>query len=159
MFFSRKTINWGECIIPGLALIFAILYFIQVKNAPWGAIYWPFLIAIILLPIWVMIIYNFALTDNEKSQHGSFSISWFLKGGLKVSIVFVASVGYLVCIPYIGFSITNFLFMISIFRFLGNKNIIQNITLSLIITLFLHISFIFAMKLDLPQLCIGPFCI
>ncbi len=159
MVFSKKNINWGECIVPGLTFVFALVYFIQVKNAPWGAIYWPALIATILLPIWVLIIYSFALENIEKSQPKSFSISWFWKGGSKVSIIFIASIGYLISIPYLGFSITNFIFLFSIFRLLGNKNIIQNFSLSFIITLFLHLSFIVAMKLELPQLCIGPLCI
>ena len=48
----RRTINWGEAIVPGLGLLFAIAYFIQVTDASWVALQWPVLIAIVSGLLW-----------------------------------------------------------------------------------------------------------
>ncbi|MBW1973832.1 MAG: hypothetical protein JRI44_13505, partial [Deltaproteobacteria bacterium] len=50
---QKRSIDWGEAIIPILTLLFGIAYFIQVKGASWTAIYWPTLIAIVLALLWL----------------------------------------------------------------------------------------------------------
>jgi len=153
----RRTINWGEAIVPGLGLLFAIAYFIQVTDASWVAIYWPVLIAVVLGLLWLMVVCSFILSKGEEAERRHFSISWFWGRGRKVSLVFSASIGYLLAISYLGFSITNFCFMILIFRLLGSKKWTQNIVVALVITLFLHFALIVFMKMSLPQFSIGKY--
>lgn len=153
----RKTINWGEAIVPGLGLLFAIAYFIQITDASWVAIYWPVLIAIILGILWLMTLFSFVLSKDEQADRRHFSISWLSGKGQKVSLVFSASIGYLLAICYLGFSITNFCFMILIFRCLGSKKWVQNIVVALVITLFLHLALVVFLKMSLPQLSIGNY--
>jgi len=155
----KRRIDWGEAIIPGIALFFGIAYFIQVKGGPWVAIYWPVMLLIILCPLWVMLLVSFVFPKSEPVERSPFSLSSFWKKGRKVAIVFLASIGYLVVIPYLGFSITNFCFLVSIFRILGGKKWSQNIVVAIIIVLALHVGLIVLMKLRLPQLSIGGYTI
>ncbi len=155
----RRTLNWGEATIPGVALLFAIAYFIQVMDAVWVALYWPVLIAVVLGLLWVMVVFSFIVSKGEEADRRQFSISWFWGKGQRVSLIFLASIGYLLAISYLGFSITNFCFMILIFRLLGSKKWTQNIVVALIITLFLHFALVVFMKMSLPQLSIGKYTI
>jgi hypothetical protein len=155
----KRRIDWGEAIIPGIALFFGIAYFIQVKGGPWVAIYWPVMLLIILCPLWVMLLVSFVFPKGEQVERSPFSFSSFWEKGQKVAIVFLAAIGYLIAIPYLGFSITNFCFLISIFRILGGKKWSQNIVVAIIIVLALHVGLIVLMKLRLPQLSIGGYAI
>ena len=169
----KRRIDWGEAIIPGIALIFGIAYFIQVKGGPWVAIYWPVVLLIIVCPLWLMLLFFFVFPKSEQADRKSPSsfllrlrqacptgyIRSLWEKGRKVAIVFFASIGYLVVIPYLGFSITNFCFLISIFRILGGKKWGQNIVIALIIVVALHVGLVVLMKLRLPQLSIGGYTI
>lgn len=153
----KRRIDWGEAIIPGIALVFGVAYFIQVKGGPWVAIYWPVVLLIIVCPLWLMLVVSFVFSKSEPVERSTFSLTSFWEKGRKVVIVFFASIGYLVAIPYLGFSITNFCFLISIFRILGGKKWSQNIVIALIIVLALHVGLIVLMRLRLPQLSIGEY--
>ena len=155
----RRTINWGEAIIPGLGLLFVIAYFIQVTDASWVALQWPVLIAIVSGLLWLVIVLSFVFSKGEQARRGHFSLSWLWEKGRKVSMIFLASIGYLLAISYLGFSITNFCFMILVFRCLGSKKWVQNLVVALVITLFLHFGLIVFMKMSLPQLSIGNYSI
>ncbi len=155
----RRTINWGETVVPGIGLLFAIAYFIQVTDASWVAIYWPALIASVVGVLWIMILFSFAFPKAEQADRRRFSLSWLWRKGRKVSMTFLASIGYLLVLPYLGFSLTNFCFMILVFRSLGSKRWIQNIVVALIITLFLYFALVVFMKMSLPQFTIGEYAI
>ena len=154
---SRRTINWGEAVVPGIGLLFGIAYFIQVTDASWVALYWPVLIAAISGLLWLMIVLSFVFSKGEQARRDQFSLSWLREKGRKVSLIFLASIGYLLVIPYLGFSFTNFSFMILVFRCLGSKKWAQNLVVALVITLFLHFALIVFMKMSLPQLTIGKY--
>jgi hypothetical protein len=154
---SRKTINWGEAVVPGVGLLFGIAYFLQVTDASWVALYWPVLIAAISGILWLMIVLSFVVSKGEQVQRDRFSLSWVREKGRKVSLIFLASIGYLVVIPYLGFSLTNFCFMILVFRCLGSRKWAQNLVVALVITVFLHFALIVFMKMSLPQLSIGKY--
>ena len=155
----RRTVNWGETVVPGIGLLFAIAYFIQVTDASWVAIYWPVLIAGVLGVLWLVIVFSFILPQAEQADRKRFSLSWLWGEGRKVSIIFLASIAYLLVLPYFGFSLNNFCFMILIFRSLGSKKWIQNIVVALVITLFLHFGLVVFMKMSLPRLTIGEYAI
>jgi hypothetical protein len=155
----KRRIDWGEAIIPGIALFFGIAYFIQVRGGPWVAIYWPVVLLIIVCPLWLMVVFSFVFSKSEPVERSPFSFSSFWEKGRKVAIVFFASIGYLVAIPYLGFSITNFCFLILIFRILGSRKWSQNIVIALIIVVALHVGLVVLMRLRLPQLSIGGYTI
>lgn len=155
----RRTVNWGETVVPGIGLLFAIAYFIQVADASWVAIYWPVLIAGVVAVLWVVIVFSFVLPKAEQTDRRRFSPSWLWGEGRKVSMIFLASIGYLLVLPYIGFSLTNFSFMIVVFRSLGSKKWTQNIIVALVITLFLHFALVVFMRMSLPRFTIGEYAI
>jgi hypothetical protein len=154
---SRKTINWGEAVVPGIGLLFGIAYFLQVTDASWVALYWPVLIAAISGFLWLVIVLSFVFSKGEQVRRDRFSLSWIWEKGRKVSLIFLASIGYLLVIPYLGFSLTNFCFMILVFRSLGSRKWAQNLVVALVITVFLHVALIVFMKMSLPQLSIGKY--
>lgn len=154
---SRRTINWGEAVVPGIGLLFGIAYFLQVTDASWVALYWPVLIAAISGFLWLVIVLSFVVSKGEQVRRDRFSISGIREKGRKVSLIFLASIGYLLVIPYLGFSLTNFCFMILVFRCLGSRKWAQNLVVALVITVFLHFALIVFMKMSLPQLSIGKY--
>jgi hypothetical protein len=154
---SRRTINWGEALVPGIGLLFGIAYFLQVTDASWVALYWPVLIAAISGLLWFVIVFSFVFSKGEQVRRDRVLLSWVREKGRKVSLIFLTSIGYLVVIPYLGFSLTNFCFMILVFRCLGSRKWAQNLVVALVITVFLHFALIVFMKMSLPQLSIGKY--
>jgi hypothetical protein len=154
---SRRTIHWGEALVPGIGLLFGIAYFLQVTDASWVALYWPVLIAAISGLLWFVIVFSFVFSKGEQVRRDRVLLSWIREKGRKVSLIFLASIGYLVVIPYLGFSLTNFCFMILVFRCLGSRKWAQNLVVALVITVFLHFALIVFMKMSLPQLSIGKY--
>ncbi|MCD6471616.1 tripartite tricarboxylate transporter TctB family protein [Candidatus Aerophobetes bacterium] len=153
----KRAINWGEAIVPGIGLAFIVAYFIQVINLPWIAVYWPVLIAVIMGSLWIMILFLFVFSRVDQANRRKFSISWFWGKGRKMGLVLSAFIGYLLALPYLGFSISNLCLLILLFRGLGSKKWMQNIVTAFITVFLLHIALIVFLKMSLPQLSIGKF--
>ncbi len=153
---SRRRINWGEALIPGLALAFGLAYFLQTAGAPTVALYWPLMTAAVVAPLWVMIVFLFVLAKSAKPKSAGLRISWFWGQGGRVSLIFLGAVGYLVVIRFLGFSVTNFCFQLFIFRGLGSRRWVQNLAVAAGMSAFLHLALIGLMKMPLPRLSLGP---
>lgn len=150
---GKKRFRPGEAIIPGISLIFGIWYFIQTRDASLTAIKWPYIIAALSGILWLGVVFFFVFTSRE-----TVSVEPLQKNGMsKIILIFLAPVIYIWIMPYIGFGIASFLFLMILFRLLGGRSWIRNGGAALSITLFLYVSMILLMKMSLPRLIIGPF--
>jgi hypothetical protein len=157
---SRRAVNWGEAIVPGIALLFGAAFFVQTWSGPSKALYWPIIVAVVFGLFWLLAVIKFifmapqeAASPAEKKPGGimaRYGRSMLIGGGALV---------YVVLVPYLGFTVGSFLFMLAIFRGLGSRKWVTNILVSAGITAFLHVALIVLMKMSLPQLQLGPLAI
>ena len=154
---DRMKIDWGEALVPGIGIIFGLSFFLQVGDAPKDAVQWPSMTAVALLPLFAIILVKFVLKEDTASKKLQFN--WLWKDGRRVLFIFCAAVVYLLLMPYLGFSVSNFLMLLVVFKGLGGHGWIKNISIALGITLFLHLALITFMQLSIPRLIIGPITI
>jgi len=154
-----RRICWSETIVPGIALLFVIAYFVQTRDAPSIAIYWPVITAVGGGILWATILLKYVLLKRETTPRNLPVEEIFLKEMRRPGIVLVSSAVYLIAVSQLGFSVSNFVFMLLLFRGLGSLQWSKNIKVALGITVFLHLALIMFMKLSLPQLNLGYFSI
>ena len=80
---------------------------------------------------------------------------WLWRDGRRGVFIFCATIVYLLLMPYLGFSLSNFLLLLIVFRGLGGHSWIKNASIAFGITLFLHIALIVFMQLSIPRLTMG----
>lgn len=149
----RIRINWGEAVIPILTLLFGVVFLLQTLDAPNVAIFWPAIIGSLTCALWLVVVVKYVLlkekiSENEKKVDEKKIFDDFKRPGL----VLFGSFGYLFALPWLGFTLSNFVFMLIIFRGLGGTRWLNNVLIALGIAIFLHISLIIIMQLSLPQL-------
>jgi Tripartite tricarboxylate transporter TctB family len=150
-----KRINWGETVIPILTLLFCVTYFLQTTDAPKIAIYWPVIIAALVGILWLPVLIKFVFVKEESADRSKLSLAKTFGGSQRPLLILFGSIGYLLVVPWLGFSLSNFCFMLTIFRGLGSDRWIQNLLVAFGITVFLHVALIIFMQLTLPQLNLG----
>lgn len=146
-------VDWGEAVVPAIGLVFGGFFFLQTGDAPADAMQWPYLTAGAALFVLLPIIFKFVL--NKETSTKKFQIAWLWRDGRRVVFIFCAAVVYLLLIPYLGFSISNFLLLFIGFRGLGGQSWIRNVSVAVGIVLFLHFALIVFMQLSIPRLTIG----
>ncbi len=111
----------GELIIPVLALVFTLYYISTVVNSPWTAQLNAYMVGSVLI---VLVLLFFAVTLREVvSGRASLGASNLFAPYeiLPKRLAFIGlTLGYLVVIEWLGFTLTTFLFMISSMYVLGN---------------------------------------
>lgn len=150
---TRIRINWGEAVVPILTLLFGVAFLLQTLDAPKVAIFWPAIIGSLTCALWLAVVVKFvllkeAISENGKKVDAKKIFDDFKRPGL----VLFGSFGYLFALPWLGFTLSNFVFMLIIFRGLGSTKWLNNVLIALGIAIFLHISLIVVMQLSLPQL-------
>jgi hypothetical protein len=151
----KKRINWGETVIPALTLLFGITYFFQTLDAPKIAIYWPIIIATVVVVLWLSVFFQFVFVKKQPSDQPRHNFLTILGESRRPFLILFGSIGYLLFVPWLGFSLSSFCFMVILFRGLGSHKWILNLSVAFAITVFLHVALIILMKLSLPQLNLG----
>lgn len=154
---SGRTVNRGELVVPGIALVFTAAFFWQTYAGPRKALYWPIIVAVVFGLFWVLAVAKFIFAQPvapvEKKSGGlqaRYGRAFLIGGG---------SIVYVILVPYLGFTISSFLFMLAVFRGLGSRRWVMNILVGAGIAAFLHVALIVLMKMTLPQLHLGPIVI
>ena len=154
---KNNGIDWGEAVVPAIGLLFGVSFFLQTGDAPEDAMQWPYLTAAAASLLWVPIVFKFVRSRVTRPEKIPIERLW--RNNRRVVFIFCAPVGYLLLMPYIGFTIANFFLLLIVFRGLGGKRWIRNISVAFVIALFLHLALVVFMQLSLPQLTIGPFAV
>ncbi len=151
---KNYRIDWGEAVVPAIGLVFGLSFFFQTGNAPKDAMQWPYLTAAAAFSLWVPIVVKYL--RSRTSSTAKFQMPRVWENSRRVVFIFAATVGYLLLMPFIGFSVANFFLLLIVFRGLGGRRWLRNISVAFTITLFLHLALVVFMQLSLPQLTIGP---
>lgn len=146
-------IDYGEAVVPVIGLVFGISFFLQTGDAPADAMQWPYLTAGTALLLWLPILFKFVL--KRETPSGRIQISWFWRDGRRVVFILCAPLVYLLLMPHLGFSLSNFLLLLMVFRGLGGKSWIRNVSVAVVISLLLHLALIVFMQLSIPRLTVG----
>ncbi|MFH1982598.1 MAG: tripartite tricarboxylate transporter TctB family protein [Pseudomonadota bacterium] len=159
---ERKIhIDWAEAIVPGIALFFGVAFFYQTTDAPKDALFWPLITAGTTLVLWFLALKRFVVQrrceDTGPSPLAATPAVTSYRTKARIALILSAAVGYLVLIPFLGFSVTNFLFMLVVFRGLGSRRWGQNMAVAAGIAIFLHVALVVLMMQELPRLVIGSF--
>lgn len=150
---QKKRFNAGEAIIPVVSLAFGAAYFLQTQDALMVAMRWPYIIAVIVVLLWLGVV-AFYLFDS-RPETAKRSMSWSEIS--KPILIFCAPVVYIATMPYMGFALGSLLFLMILFRILGSLSWVRNLIVALSITSFLYVSMVILMKMALPRLAIGSF--
>ena len=146
-------------VVPGIALLFAVAYFVQTRGAPSVAIYWPVITAVGLGILWGVILLKYVLPKKTSASSDLPVREDFFKAIERPGLILGASIVYLMVVPLLGFTMSNFVFMLLLFRGLGSRRWVKNIQVAIGIAAFLHLALITFMKLTLPQLNLVIFSI
>ncbi len=153
---NKKRALGGELVIPVCAIVFTLYYFITIIDSPWTAQVSAFFIGVILLLLSVMFIIRCVL--QVRRGEADYSLSRLFSGADIRSgrlALLAVTIGYIIVIDYLGFTITTFLFL-----FLGmlvlnqwrNKGVIGVLSASM--ALGGYLLFILAFDTRFPR---GPF--
>ncbi len=146
----------GELVIPIAGLAFTIYYFSTILDSPWTAQVSAFFVGAILIAL----IAAFLIKTVVAYMAGEVD---FAPGPLAEPLSFLPkrvallglTVGYIIVIHYLGFTITTFLFMAASMLLLSNgRNIAFILGLSLVVSVAGWALFILAFETRFP---IGPF--
>lgn len=150
---TRIRINWGEAIVPILTLLFGVAFLLQTLDAPNVAIFWPAVIGTLTCALWLGVVVKFVLLKEKISKNGKkVDAKKIFNDFKRPGLILFGSFGYLFALPWLGFTLSNLVFMLIIFRGLGGTKWLNNVLIALGIAIFLHISLIVIMQLSLPQL-------
>ena len=146
----------GELVIPIAGLAFTIYYFSTILDSPWTAQVSAFFVGAILIAL----ITAFLIKTVAAYMAGEVD---FAPGPLAEPLSFLPkrvallglTVGYIIVIHYLGFTITTFLFMAASMLLLSNgRNIAFILGLSLVVSVAGWALFILAFETRFP---VGPF--
>lgn len=147
----KKGFNIGEAIVPGIALIFAIAYFIQTNDAPLVAIRWPYIIAILVFILWLIVVKQFVFKVEENKKN----IVILKNINKKPLVMLVLPVVYIFMMQYLGFALSSLLFLVTFFKILGSSSWVRNIIVALIVVGTLHFALNVLMQMSFPSLGIN----
>lgn len=146
----------GELIIPIAAFIFTLYYFSTIIHSPWEAQVAAFFVGFILIALILIFFVKMGVMFGR--GHARFDLRplvtpWRIN--LKRLALFGLTLGYVLLIPYFGFTITTFLFLFSAMVLLQQrKRLVLAASLAVTISLAGYLLFIVAFGTRFPR---GPF--
>ncbi|PLX66673.1 MAG: hypothetical protein C0602_11430 [Denitrovibrio sp.] len=147
---QKKSVNYGELVIPALTVLFAVAFFIQTREAPMVAMKWPLMVFIMLAVMLALVIYNFIFVSPET---GGRSLN--LQTLKKPLLILIFPIVYILSMNYLGFALSSLIFLNVMFRLLGAKSYVRNLIVSIILVGLLHFALNILMQMSFPQLGIG----
>lgn len=148
-----------ELSVPLVVVLFSLSYIYQVWGERRVVILWPYTVmALLILSTAVGILQGLAGSwrqEDEKDTAGEGAFAW-ARNWAKPLIITGVTVAYLAAIAYLGFSLSNFLYLMVLFWALGTRRLFQITGLSLLITFILHLVMINFFQMPVPRLSL-PF--
>jgi hypothetical protein len=152
---GRKPVG-GELIIPVVGLIFTLYYFSTILQSPWEAQVAAFFVGSILIGLILIFLVKTAFLLTRGTARLDFS-PLFTPVGITLTrlALFGLTLGYLLAIPYFGFTFTTFLFLAAAFLLLQQeKRPVLAVGLATGLSLAGYLLFIVAFDTRFPR---GPF--
>ena len=153
---SDRKAAGGELILPIAGLIFTLYYFTTIIDSPWEAQVAAFFVGSILITLILIFLVKSALMFAR--GHARFDLRPLITPksiNLKRLALFGLTLGYMLLIPYGGFTITTFLFLFSaMFLLQQRKKPVFALMLATVLSLSGYLLFILAFGTRFPR---GPF--
>ena len=146
----------GQLIIPVAGLLFTLYYFSTIIGSPWEAQVAAFFVGTIL----ILLIMAFLIRTASRLLQGQADLGLGALFGdrplmLKRLALFALTLGYLLLIDYLGFTITTFLFLSAAMLTLGaNEKPLRTLGIAAAVSLAGWLLFIVAFDTRFPE---GPF--
>ncbi len=146
----------GELVIPVAALIFTIYYFSTITDVPWIAqVSALFVGTILIVLIGIFIVKTVKSVRRGDADFGMQALVQPVSYVPKRLILFGITLGFIVFVEHLGFTITSFLFLCSAMLLLSNgRNKVLVFTLAATLSLAGWALFIWAFETRFPA---GPF--
>lgn len=145
----------NEIFIPILCLLLSLIYLGQVWQEVYIVVLWPYIIIALLWGcnlILLMRIFKFKRKPRVESKKILVNTTNWLSSNRKPLYITWLTILYLGLIPYLGFSLSNFFYLITLFWLLGTHQFLSTISLSGIITAILHLIIIEFLQMSVPRL-------
>jgi len=151
---SKKQIG-GESIIPVAALIFTLYYFYSITDSPWTAQVNAFMVgSVLILVVGIFVYSRIKLLIAGKAELGfSKLLAPYDILGKRLTFMGI-TIGYLIVINWVGFTLTTFLFLwLSMMLLAGWKRPALFAFISAIMAMVGWLAFILLFETRLPK---GP---
>jgi hypothetical protein len=152
---GEKRQMGGELIIPALALVFTVYYISTVIDSPWTAQLNAFMVGSVLI---FLVLLFFGYTAREVLQGRATLGASNLFAPYEIlpkRLGFMAlSLGYLLVMPWLGFTLTTFLFMAGSMMLLGGaRRPVTYLVAAVIMAVIAYVVFIMLFQKRFPK---GP---
>jgi hypothetical protein len=152
---EREPIG-GELVIPAMAFVFTLYYFWTIIDVPWIAQVSAVFVGSIL--IFLIAIFLLKIIGRIRSGEASLGIGPLFEARAYIPkrlALLALTLGFIIFVEYLGFTITVFLFLSGAMLLLGNgKNKVFVIALSAVLAVAGWALFIWAFNTRFPA---GPF--
>jgi hypothetical protein len=137
-----------ELFLPLFSILFSLLYLTQVWGEPRIVVLWPYLIMALLIGCSLLLL----MKGLAKGERPSDALPPEMKGAMKPLLITGATVIYLACVDYLGFSLSNFLYLTVLIWLLGTRQAPVLFGLSLGIAALLHLVMVDFLQMPVPRL-------
>ncbi|MFH1757055.1 MAG: tripartite tricarboxylate transporter TctB family protein [Pseudomonadota bacterium] len=152
-----QRIRWEELIVPLLSIFFSLIFLSQVWGEPRIVVLWPYIIMALLIGCSALIVLK-GLKEGwrqEAREEKAFAGIWpWMKIAVKPLLISGTTVIYLAGVDTLGFTLSNFLYLMILIWCLGTRKTWTLIGLSLVITVILHVVMIDFLQMPVPTLTI-----
>lgn len=154
-----KKFRWEELSVPLVVVLFSASYLYQVWGERRIVILWPYTVmALLILSTGVGILKGLAGSwrqEDERDSAGEGALAW-ARNWAKPLMITGTTIAYLAAISYLGFTLSNFLYLSVLLWALGSRRVWEITVLSLLITFILHLVMINFFQMPVPRLSL-PF--
>ncbi|MBW2306641.1 MAG: tripartite tricarboxylate transporter TctB family protein [Deltaproteobacteria bacterium] len=152
---SLEGLRREEFFVPIVVILSSISYISQVWGAPRVVILWPYIVMVLLL-VCTAVVVGESLAGGwrrvQKKDSSSAGILAWLRKGEKPLLITGITICYLVAIEHLGFTLSNFLYLMILLRVLGTRSVMVITCISLLITAVLHLVMINFLQMPIPRL-------
>jgi uncharacterized membrane protein len=138
----------------GFGILFVIGAWQQglVKKGVPGPGFLPFICGIVLIGLALMVLIPALGSGKKEDEGGAAQEKFFPEKGSRQRLIYAltALVAYGICLPYLGFLLTTFVFMLFMFRLMEPQKWFRVFLLSLATALLAYLLFA-ALEVQLPQ--------
>ena len=152
-----RRIRWEELLVPFLSIFFSLIYLVQVWRETRVVGLWPYINIAMLIGCSALIVLKDRMEGRgqEDRKEGTFvGILPWMKTAVKPLLISGATIIYLAAVDYLGFTLSNFLYLVILIWLLGTRQVWMLFGLSLLISVILHLVLIDFLQMPVPRLII-----
>jgi len=149
-----QGIRREELFVPILVVISSISYISQVWGEPRVVILWPYIVMVLLLACTALVVLE-GLTggwrqESQKDISDAGIFAW-LRKSVKPLVITGTTIIYLGAIDHLGFTLSNFLYLMALLWALGTRRALVITGISLVIAAILHVVMINFLQMPVPR--------